>query len=72
MPAQTFADFRVRDRLGALDLAQAFLDFAYEPIVVSNETLDRLTISCSGSMRRFCARRARLAYNSGDNGTSIG
>ena len=48
-PAQACADFRVRERLAALDLGLAFLDFTHESIVVIDETLDRLADQLFGS-----------------------
>ena len=41
MFVQTCADLVVRQRLARGDLAEAFLDLAYEPIVVVDQALDR-------------------------------
>ena len=42
------ADFFVAQRLAALDLRQAFLDLAHEPIIVINQALDRFARQCLG------------------------
>ena len=54
MSAETCADVVVRERLTALDLRQAFLDFPHEPTVVIQQALDGL------AHQRLCVGPALL------------
>jgi hypothetical protein len=54
------ADFFMADRLAALDLCQAFLDFAQEPVVVVDQSFDRLLGQRLGLRSASCAIACEL------------
>ena len=69
---QAGADGVVRQYLPGVDLGESLLDFADEPVVVVDGSLDGFADQHSAEMPRRPAARASLPSRSGDRFTSIG